>query len=289
MIIPSAEPFFFPGGSTGVLLVHGFTGTPKEMGWMGEYLHKRGYSVLGVRLAGHATQIEDLPHLKWPDWLNSVEDGYHILKGMSDKIVIAGLSMGGILSLLFASHFEVSGVIAMSTLYALPPDPRMRILRWLWRIYPYVPKGEPDWQDPDPAQAQIAYPKYPTPTILELAALVDQMQTALPKIRVPALLMHSRQDESAAPENMEMIYQYLGSQDKTMLWLENSGHVVVRDAEKERVFLAADEFIRRVCLNLPSTEIRTRDDPNCVHDPTPVLARNDRDQRPAGVLEEHLD
>ena len=99
MIIPTAEPFFFPGGSTGVLLVHGFTGAPKEMRWMGEYLHEQGYSVLGVRLAGHATQMEDLNHVKWSDWLNSVEDGYHILKGASEKIVIAGLSMGGILSL----------------------------------------------------------------------------------------------------------------------------------------------------------------------------------------------
>jgi carboxylesterase len=249
MIIPTAEPFFFPGGSIGVLLVHGFTGAPKEMRWMGEYLHKQGYSVLGIRLAGHATQIEDLPHVKWSDWLNSVEDGYHILKGASEKIVVAGLSMGGILSLLFASQFDVSGVIAMSTPYSLPSDPRMRLLRWLWRVYPYVSKGEPDWQDPTPVQDHIDYPKYPTKAILELKELVDQMQHALPKVRVPALLMHSRQDGGVPPENMELIYEHLGSQDKNMFWLENSGHVVVRDAEKERVFQAADEFIRRVCLS----------------------------------------
>jgi carboxylesterase len=50
-IIPSAEPFYFPGGKTGCLLVHGFTGSPKEMRWMGEYLAGQGYTVLGVRLA----------------------------------------------------------------------------------------------------------------------------------------------------------------------------------------------------------------------------------------------
>ena len=247
MIIPTAEPFFFPGGSTGVLLVHGFTGAPKEMRWMGEYLHEQGYSVLGVRLAGHATQMEDLNHVKWSDWLNSVEDGYHILKGASEKIVIAGLSMGGILSLLFAANFEVSGVIAMSTPYALPPDPRLRLLRWLWRVYPYAPKDEPDWKDSTPAQDHIDYPKYPTKAILALKGLVEQMQRVLPEVHVPALLMHSRQDKNVPPENMELIYKQLGSQDKSMLWLENSGHVIVRDAEKARVFRAAEAFIRRVC------------------------------------------
>ena len=80
-IIPGAEPFFFPGGSTGCLLVHGFTGTPKEMRAMGEYLHQRGFSVLGVRLTGHATRPEDLQRARWQDWLLSVEDGWQLLKG----------------------------------------------------------------------------------------------------------------------------------------------------------------------------------------------------------------
>ena len=62
LTIPTAEPFFFPGEkSTGVLLTHGFTGAPKEMRWMGEYLNREhGYPCLGVRLAGHATRPEDM-------------------------------------------------------------------------------------------------------------------------------------------------------------------------------------------------------------------------------------
>ena len=59
LIMPTAEPFFFPGGPTGCLLVHGFTGTPKEMRWLGEHLVSQGYAALGVRLAAHATRIED--------------------------------------------------------------------------------------------------------------------------------------------------------------------------------------------------------------------------------------
>ncbi|MEJ5224047.1 MAG: hypothetical protein WHV44_06280, partial [Anaerolineales bacterium] len=63
MIIPTTEPFFFPGrnNAPGVLLIHGFTGTPKEMRWMGEYLNeKHGFTCLGVRLTGHATRPEDM-------------------------------------------------------------------------------------------------------------------------------------------------------------------------------------------------------------------------------------
>jgi len=88
MIIPTAEPFFFPGGPTGCLLVHGFTGTPKEMRWLGEYLASRGYSVLGVRLFAHATYPEDMIRARWYDWLASVEDGWHYLSGLTQQIFI---------------------------------------------------------------------------------------------------------------------------------------------------------------------------------------------------------
>src|SRR3974377_2317290 len=76
---PPAEPFFFPGGPTGCLLVHGFTGAPKEMRWLGEYLAGQGHTVLGVRLAAHATRPEDMHRASWQDWVASVEDGWNLL------------------------------------------------------------------------------------------------------------------------------------------------------------------------------------------------------------------
>ena len=101
-IIPTTEPFFFQGDPSkpACLLTHGFTGTPKEMRWMGEYLNAQGYTCLGVRLAGHATDPEDMIRSQYTDWMNSVEDGYHLLRGLSDDIIFVGLSMGSVLSLL---------------------------------------------------------------------------------------------------------------------------------------------------------------------------------------------
>ncbi len=76
---PTAEPFFFPGkgekARIGCLVTHGFTGAPKEMRWMGEYLNRQGYTVCGIRLAGHATRLKDMVRSRWQDWLLSVEDG----------------------------------------------------------------------------------------------------------------------------------------------------------------------------------------------------------------------
>ena len=100
MILPGAEPFFLPGGPKGVLLIHGFTGLPAELLLMGQYLHKLGFTVLGVRLAGHGTTVEDMSHMTWEDWMDSVRDGYAVLSGFCESIDVIGHSMGGLFSLL---------------------------------------------------------------------------------------------------------------------------------------------------------------------------------------------
>ena len=101
-IIPTAEPFFFPGNNTGILLVHGFTGAPKEMRGLGEYLHsEHHFSTMGVRLGGHATHPEDMIRSNWTDWTASVEDAFFPLKHFTDRIFFVGLSMGGILIAMF--------------------------------------------------------------------------------------------------------------------------------------------------------------------------------------------
>jgi carboxylesterase len=249
MIIPTAEPFFFPGNKTGCLLVHGFTGAPKEMRWMGENLSSLGYSVLGVRLAGHATKPEDMMRMQWQDWIASVEDGYYLLKGYVDQIFIIGLSMGGVLSLIFSAQFPVSGVVSMSTPYALPDDPRLPYIRILALLVPKMRKGPPDWHNPDAAEDHIDYPYNPTKAIIQLRDLLSVMRAALPKIRVPALVIHSRQDAGVTPDNAEKIYAALVSQDKQLLWVENSGHVIPREPDRFIVFKAVDDFIKRISGN----------------------------------------
>lgn len=245
MIIKGAEPFLFVGDRIGALLIHGFTGAPKEMRWMGEYIYSQGHTVLGVRLAGHATKPEDLLHTTWSDWLSSVEDGFDYLKCFCDQVYLVGLSLGGVLALTSAARLPIQGVIAMSALYAMPPDPRLPFIRLLYRIQPSIPKGQPDWQDPAAARDHIEYPEYPTRGFIQLIELLDVMRSSLASIHQPVLLIHSRTDQSADPQNVQQIYDHLASKDKEILWLEKSGHVVTRDISRQQVFEATEAFMQR--------------------------------------------
>ncbi len=253
-IIPTAEPFFFLGdlSKPACLLVHGFTGTPKEMRWMGEYLQRHGYTCLGVRLAGHATTPEDMVRSRWTDWTASVEGAYDLLRGLTDDIFLVGLSMGGILSLLLSTRLKVRGVIAMSTPAGLPIDYPIWVIQILSRLIKYRPKtNEPPgsgWFDKTVYQDHVAYPQNPVRSGAELKKLILHMLAALPDVTVPVLLMHSKDDRYVRPENMEKVYHGLvNTPDKTKLYLSGSGHVLPRDARREHVFQAALEFIQRIC------------------------------------------
>jgi carboxylesterase len=262
MIIPTAEPFLLPGqpGQPACLLIHGFTGAPKEMRWMGEYLNKQGLTCLGIRLAGHATRPEDMIRSRYTDWMASVEDGYHLLRGLSDNIFLIGLSMGGVLSLLMSTRLapRVQGVVAMSTLNQLPVDYPAWAMKLVSTVMPYHAKSDEvpgsGWFDPEAYASHVAYPKNPVRSAAELQALLAELNAALPKVSVPVLLVHSKDDAYVSPENMPRIYARLGARDKEMLWVTGSGHVVTRDAAREQVFAAAAAFIQRVNKSKPVVE-----------------------------------
>ena len=251
-IIPTAEPFFFHGSKTGILLIHGFTGTPKEMRWMGEYLHREHhFTVLGIRLSGHATQPEDMFRSSYTDWLASVEDGYALLADCVDTIIPMGLSMGGILALTTAAYFPVKGVLTMSTPYKLPDDPRLKHIEWISKFAPFLPKGSNQpgagWFDKQAYKEHISYPQNPTHAIGELIKLFSKMRTALPTISAPVLMIHSKDDDYVLKDSMPRIYADLpDGLDKQMLWIEGSGHVITRDAQRQVVFKAAADFVHRI-------------------------------------------
>ena len=254
-IIPTAEPFLLVGDSSkpACLLIHGFTGTPKEMRWMGEFLNRHGYTCLGIRLAGHATDPEDMIRSRWTDWVASVEDGYHLLCGTTDTIFLIGLSMGGVLSLLMSTRLKVKGVVAMSTPARLPTDYPIWFIELLSHVTRYRPKSkEPPgsrWFDKAAYQDHVAYPENPVRSGAELKKLILEMSVALPEVKLPVLLIHSKDERNILPDNIETIYhQLINTSDKTKLYVTGSGHVLPRDASREQVFHAALEFIQRVNL-----------------------------------------
>ena len=218
---------------------------------MGEYVNQHGYTCYGVRLAGHATNPQDMIRSTRTDWMASVEDAYYTLKHLSDRIFLIGLSMGGILSFLMSTQLDVIGIVAMATPYKLPNDPRLPFINLISRFISFMPKSKElpgsGWSDPQAWKDHISYPQNPIRSIGELNLLLGEMRTALPRVTAPVLLIHSKDDKYVAPENMELIYDGLiNASEKAKVYISGSGHVVTRDAARDRVFKHAVEFIRNV-------------------------------------------
>ena len=245
LTIPTAEPFFFLGGKTGCVLVHGFTGTPKEMRLMGDYLNGNGVTVIGIRLAGHATQMSDMLRTRWRDWLTSVEDGINLLSDFCDNIFVAGLSMGGILALMSASRYTIDGVIAMSAPYIISNDWRVKFAKQISLFMPFVKKEQSDTIDQKTTKDHVDYHAYPTRSIAELNELVCILHSDLYQIHIPVLLINSKNDKTVPPSHAENYHNKIPSNHFELVTLENSGHVITEDIEREIVFNASLNFIRK--------------------------------------------
>jgi carboxylesterase len=217
---------------------------------MGEYLAQQGYTVMGVRLAGHATRPLDIRRSSWVDWLASMEDGFHLLQGVTRNIFVMGLSMGGIMALIAAARYPIQGAVAMSTPDNLPQDWRLRFLRPLSLLMPEISKGPPDWHNPQNQKDHLAYPNWPTAKLIDLGEIIQVMRSGLSTVKIPVLLMQSRQDTTISPASMQNIFDSLPGPQKEMLWVENSGHVITREPCREQVFAAAAGFVRRIEQNL---------------------------------------
>jgi carboxylesterase len=245
-LMQGAEPFLFRRGRTGCLLLHGFTAAPHEMVRLGAHLANNGYTALGPRLAGHGTSLDDLARTRWPDWLASAQDGLELLRGMCDRIVLMGMSMGGLLAVLLAADQPPAGLVLMSTPVTLLQSPLRRWLKPLSLIVPRVKKGPPDWFDPSVNAERVAYPAYSTRAAAEVQELITHVRATLPLVTVPTLIIHSRNDTFVVPANAELLLSWLGAKNKKLLMVEGSNHLITLDAARQQVFQAAQAFVRRV-------------------------------------------
>jgi carboxylesterase len=250
-LLAGGEPFYFRGGPVGALLVHGFTGAPREMRPLGAALAAAGHTVLGVRLAHHGTRPEDMFRSHWQDWYASALDGCALLRGHCDTVFVMGLSMGGALALCLAAEQPVAGVVALST----PSRPRLEAMGWrsrytafFGRLIPFVDKGAPD---PDGDPGHVHYPRYPVLAIGQLRRLLEELDRRLPQLRTPVLLVHSRRDHSVPPENGQYLQMKLRHAE--MVWLNASGHILTEGPEREHVFSSALDFMQRVTAPTPPT------------------------------------
>ncbi|EGO63710.1 alpha/beta hydrolase [Acetonema longum] len=239
-ILKGAEPFLLPGGEHGILLVHGFTGSPSEMRLLGESLQKEGYTVLAPRLPGHGTSPSHMAQTRWMDWYGAVEDAYHVLRGLCREVSVAGLSMGGLLALKLAAEYPVKTVTALSAPIYIA-DKRLKWLPLYRVVRQYVPKRRRPL-NVDPIYS-VGYDRTPLTSLASLLDLIGQVDTVLPRLTAPLLIVQSKAEHTVCPRSAVHILERAGSREKKIVWLTRSGHIVTLDNERHTVFTAIASFL----------------------------------------------
>lgn len=237
------SPFFFPGGPVGCLLVHGFSGSPPEMRPLGEFLARKGLTVLGVRLAGHGTSLQDMAKTTWRDWVASAEEGLQELQERCPTVFAAGLSMGGLIVLHLAAHHLLDGIIAMAA-PAYIADWRFPLLPLAQYFVRWVtPPIESDLTDPEAEERIFSYGVFPTRCLVSLGKLIRLVRRELPQVNSPVLIMQGEKDRHIPQESAQIFFEGLRMEDKGIVWWPNSGHCITVDSEREAVWTRAYEFI----------------------------------------------
>jgi carboxylesterase len=243
------RPFRLRGGERGLLLIHGFAGTPPEMRGLGEHLANRGFDVLGPLLAGHGLTPEDMARTRWRDWVRSAEESLERLKADCEEIFIGGQSLGGSLALHLAAHHpEVKGVVTMGAMGspAFFSDWRLRVIRPLKYLKRWhVPEADCDLADPQALLSLHSYTRRPTVCLESLMSFLRTLEKELGHVRCPALIMHGRRDRTVPTANAGFILDRLGSADKQLVWFERSGHTITVDVERLKVYNAMAEWLSR--------------------------------------------
>ncbi len=246
------QPFYFtgdqrPGHRHGVLLIHGFTGTPANVRLLGERLHAAGFTVHGPLLPGHGTKLEDMRTFGGrKPWRDTVLAAYDALAETCDTVSVGGLSMGGVLSLILAENRTTRACFPM----AAPMRLIKRSTYFAPLIAPFYPFSRQRVQKPRGddflREYDTGYPGTPVCRVGDLLCLMREAEGHLPRVSCPLLVVQSHGDETVRPDSAQIIYDKAGSKDKRLLWFTRSGHVCTIGPDREQLYAEVTAFLRGV-------------------------------------------
>ena len=273
MIKPSH--FKLAGGRSGVLLIHGLTGTPTEMRFVGNGLNRAGFTVHGMQLAGHCGDEADLLATGWRDWYASVCEAADDIRAQVDRLFVAGLSMGALLALMLASDRpgDVDGLGLFGTTFfydgwTIPPIARLSFLlplatrlgigrkRTFFESYPYGIKDDRlreriagSMLAGDSAAAGL--PGNPWRSLAELQRLATRVRGRLHRVRAPCLIAHALHDDVASLRNARIVQRGVRGSVELLL-LENSYHMITVDQERGKLIQRSGAFFTEIAQRIPA-------------------------------------
>jgi carboxylesterase len=249
-VLPGAEPFEADGDAagagTGILLCHGFTGSPQSLRSWAEYLADAGYRVSLPLLPGHGrTDWRALQATTWPDWYAELDKAFRILAAQCETVFVMGLSMGGGLALrLAAQHADrVAGVVVVNP-SVKRNKPAELLLPVVSRLVPSLPGIASDIKKPD-AQ-EVGYARVPLKAAKSLSEFWAVVQPELPRIVAPLLLFRSTEDHVVDPSNSEFVLDHVSSARKQEVLLHDSYHVATLDNDAPAIFEGSLAFVREL-------------------------------------------
>ncbi len=264
----SGEPVFLESGSNraGILLIHGYMASPLEMRQFAEYLHNLGFNVYVPRLKGHGTAPEDLARTTYQQWVESVEEGFVILKHSSNPIIAGGFSTGAGLAL--DLQIRVEGIQAV---FAVAPPMKLNdfgahfvpaIDIWnqmvkkasLSRISKEFVKNSPE-------NPHINYFRNPIAGVRQLENFMDDLESRLNLVNVPVLVVQSRKDPVVSPKGTEKLFKSIGSEKKEYFLFDIDRHGILTGDNVLRVYKAISDFIEEELAKSIDDQIEQRQTP----------------------------
>jgi len=241
---PHVSPFSADGGRVGVLLSHGFTGSPASMRPWGEFLAGHGLTVRVPRLPGHGTTWQEMNRTGWQDWYAAAEAALDELLDRCERVVVGGLSMGGCLALRLAQQRgrDVASVMLVNPAVA-SENRQLRavpVLKWLVASRPGIGNDIKK-----PGVDEHCYPRVPLKALHSMMQMWRQTCEDLPKVTQPLLMFRSAEDHVVEPLSARLIAQRVSSRDLDEHVLEDSYHVATLDNDAPAIFDESLKFIAR--------------------------------------------
>ncbi len=220
---------------TGIVLVHGFTGSPAAMRPWAHFLNDRGYTVRVPRLPGHGTKWQDLNEVKWQEWPDRAAKDVEELLGKCERVFIFALSMGGATSIQVAHRYgdKIAGLVFVNPMITIK-GPAIHFAPIVAKLTPKMKAVGGDIKKP--GASEWSYDALPTKGVLQLNALLKDSRAKLPEIKAPFMIFHSKDDHVLPVYNTEIYMDEIGSSQKQRIELINSYHVATVDYDQDFIF-----------------------------------------------------